>query len=159
MTDPLNSVLPELAEKGHALLAWAATHNRDVRITETFRTPSYQMHLFLKGRSYDPVHGWLISDPHEVVTHAMPEQAPHCRRAAFDFGIWQSGEYLTCDTHLPAAERAAQILAYSAVGEFMESLGGLTWGGRFSFGDFGHIELVSWKTLPFPPADLPEVSS
>ena len=56
----LAGVVPELADKVRVVLKWALDHNRDARIVEGFRSPTYQMSLYAQGRAFDPIHGWHV---------------------------------------------------------------------------------------------------
>jgi len=157
--DVLDSVLPDLADRIRLVIAWGISHNRDVRVGEAFRSPSYQMGLFEEGRANEEGVGWHIVDESKVVTNALPEKAPHCRRAAVDCGIYEEGKLLTCDaSKLSAAEYAREVAEYFQMGAYGESVG-LVWGGRWkSIKDYDHFELPNWRALPFPPVAPPEAA-
>lgn len=133
-----------IAQLTPALMPLAIEHLRlaqhagvTVIMTSGFRTPSEQFALYAKGREWRGQ--WVLVDASQVVTHALPEQGPHCRGAAYDL----------CPL---VNERCAwdRIDLFQRLGELGEGLG-LTWGGRWKMRDYPHCELPGWKLLPYPP--------
>jgi peptidoglycan L-alanyl-D-glutamate endopeptidase CwlK len=114
----------------------------DVVFTAGFRTWAEQVALYEKGRQRSP-DGWRVVDPSKVVTNALPEQAPHCRRAAYDL--------------VPiVAERAAwdRLDLFAELGRIGKELG-LVWGGDWpKLKDCPHFELPYWRSLPLPNAPM-----
>lgn len=101
-----------------------------------FRSPEEQIHLFGKGRDF--VNGqWIVVDPHLIVTHALPEQAPHCRRGAFDL-------VPLINKHV-AWTRLDLFAELGRVGKELN----LTWGGDWvRIKDMPHFEHPLWRTFP-----------
>lgn len=110
----------------------------DIIFTAGRRTWAEQMAAYGKGRSMTP-HGWIVSDPAKLVTFALPEQAPHCRGAAYDI--------------VPIVkERAAwdRLDLFAELGRIGKELG-LVWGGDWpKLKDCPHFELPGWRSLPMP---------
>jgi len=123
-----------------ALLHLARCERRGVAVlvTSGWRSPIEQMNLFSRGRCLNPVTGvWVVSDQAQVVTNAMPDKAPHCRGAAYDF--------CPLVDERPAWGRLDlfQVIADCSVGL------GLTWGGSWlKIKDMPHFELPTWRDLP-----------
>ena len=115
----------------------------DVLMTAGLRTPAEQLALYSRGRTWRGE--WVVSDASQIVTHALPEQGPHCRGAAYD---------LCQIIHEKCAWERLDL--FQRLGVMGESLG-LTWGGRWKMRDYPHHELVGWRSLPFPPV-LPPVA-
>ena len=70
----------------------------------------------------------------KVVTHARAFQSKHQFGLAADLAPLRNG-------HVVISEKDPWAMgAYQAMGEEAEALG-LGWGGRFSFQDYGHVEL------------------
>jgi len=109
-----------------------------VIVTSGWRSPDEQMNLFAKGRQMDPATGvWNIVDRRLVVTNAMPNEAPHCRGAAYDI--------CPLVAEKPAWDR---LDLFQAVAECRPSE--LAWGGAWqgNFKDHPHFELFNWRNLP-----------
>jgi hypothetical protein len=88
----------------------------DVVFTAGFRTWAEQVALYEKGRQRSP-DGWRVVDPSKVVTNALPEQAPHCRRAAYDLvpivaerAAWDRLDLLPARRYREAVARDAPFL-------------------------------------------------
>ena len=80
----------------------------------------------------------------EGLSNACSGQSPHnCTddqgnpaSCAWDFAIFNAdGSYVSDGTDS----------RYEHAGRLAESLGGLTWGGRWKYPDFDHIELTGWN--------------
>jgi len=82
-----------------------------------------------------PQHG-----PH--VTNALPFESSHQSRTAVDCYIEspESEQALWRDRRLDGAEFGRATQLYAQFGRCAEALR-LTWGGRWSIGDFGHVQL------------------
>ena len=110
-----------------------------VLVTAGLRTEAEQLALYAQGRELRAGQ-WVVVDSAHVVTHALPEQGPHCRGAAYDL----------CPL---VAERCAwdRLDLFERLGVLGEGLG-LSWGGRWpKLKDMPHFELPGWQLLPFPP--------
>lgn len=109
------------------------------------RTVAEQLALYGQGREHTP-EGWKVVDHSKIVTNALPDEAPHCRGAAYDLA--------------PLSKEKidwTRIDLFQAVAERMPT--GLSWAGtwRGKLHDYGHYELTSWRQLPPPKA--PEAPS
>ena len=101
------------------------------------RSPEEQMALYTKGRAVE--HGvWVVTDPHLVVTNALPDHTPHCIGAAYDCApVLQPGHRIDWN----------RIDLFEKVGRLAPV--GLTWGGSWPrFKDLPHFELTHWRTIP-----------
>lgn len=129
---------PDLATKAREHRRRAELLGIEIAFTAGFREPAEQTALYQKGRVLD-AGTWHIVDPHKVVTNALPEHAPHCRRAAYD---------LVPIVH----ERAAwdRLDLFDRLGQIGRELG-LVWGGDWKkIVDLPHFELPGWRLLPMP---------
>jgi peptidoglycan L-alanyl-D-glutamate endopeptidase CwlK len=106
-----------------------------------YRTPEYQLELYGHGRRLLSTGEWEVVDEKEIVTNALPEHAPHCRRAAYDIACLDRNGHIDWQNLEPY--RKAGILGKEL---------GLVWGGDFKSmkADFGHFALPDaiWKKLP-----------
>lgn len=133
----LSGLLPELAEKAREHLRRCDVKGIHIALTSGWRSPEQQIALYMKGREKGPDGQFHIIRPHEVVTNAMPSQAPHCRGAAYD----------VCPV---VNEKAAwdRLDLFQAIADCAHDLG-LTWGGSWPrFKDLPHFELPYWRSLP-----------
>lgn len=110
----------------------------EIVFTSGKRTWIEQMEQYKKGRLLT-ASGWVVTDTSKVVTFALPDQAPHCRGAAYDI--------------VPiVAERAAwdRLDLFLELGRIGKECG-LVWGGDWiKLKDFPHFELQGWRSLPMP---------
>lgn len=142
MTDPVASLglVPIAAFMARRFLELAAEAGVPVKITEGWRAPARQIELYKLGRAapvpMSPLWAWKVVDRSKVVTWALPEKAPHCRAAAFDFVPLVDGK--------PAWERLDLFAQLGAIGERV----GFEWGGRWTFKDLPHLQLANWASLP-----------
>jgi hypothetical protein len=124
-----------------------------------YRSPEQQARLWRQSRTRTQIDARLrqlraagkshVADIIEVVgpqhgqhvTNALPFESSHQFRRAVDCYIEgpESGRALWRDRRLDGAEfgRAGQL--YERFGRAAEALQ-LTWGGRWSIGDFGHVQ-------------------
>lgn len=135
----IEGLLPELAELAREHRRRAENLGLDIVFTAGARTAAEQTALFGKGRVQDVQGVWHVMDPRKVVTNALPAQAPHCRRAAYDL--------------VPiVAEKAAwdRLDLFAELGRIGKELG-LTWGGDWpKLKDMPHFELPGWRSFPLP---------
>ena len=94
-------------------------HGYEMALLEGYRSPARQNLLASMGGS---------------VTNARAFQSWHQYGLAADCAFWRDGKLLISEKD-PWAMRGYQLY-----GEVAESLG-MTWGGRWTMGDFGHTEL------------------
>ena len=133
----LAGLLPELQLKARIHRDRAHSMGIDVLFTAGYRTAEQQIGEYAKGRMLGPA-GWFVVDASKVVTHALPDHAPHCRRAAYDL--------------VPIVkERAAwdRLDLFAELGRIGKELG-LVWGGDWPMKDCPHFEMPGWKSLPAP---------
>lgn len=110
-----------------------------VVFTAGFRSPESQMLLYERGRAWERGLGWHVTDPHLVITNAVPDHAPHCRGAAYDCAPVDAYEKIDWSNHA----------LFEAVARFAPH--GLVWGGSWPrLKDLDHYELSGWRTLPMP---------
>lgn len=132
----LGGLLPELEEKAREHRRRGELIGIDVVFTSGFRSTAEQMAAFAKGRMLDS-DTWKVVDPRAIVTNAMPDHAPHCRRAAYDL--------------VPiVAEKAAwdRLDLFAELGRIGKELG-LVWGGDWpKLKDMPHFELPGWRSFP-----------
>jgi len=106
------------------------------------RSPEEQTALYARGRSVNAAGIWVVTDPHLVVTNALPDHDPHVIGAAYD-----------------AAPAPGHRIDWNRI-DLFEKVGrlapvGLTWGGSWPrFKDLCHYELTGWRHLP-PPEPPP----
>lgn len=132
----LSGLLPELAAKARIHLARCDGKGIGVAVTSGWRTPTEQLALYAKGRARTP-DGWVVLRPHEIVTFATPEHAPHCKGAAYDI--------VPIVDEMPAWHR---LDLFQAVADLSLGLG-LVWGGHWDrIKDLPHYELPGWRELP-----------
>jgi peptidoglycan L-alanyl-D-glutamate endopeptidase CwlK len=111
----------------------------DIVFTSGYRTPAEQMVAFSKGRALDASGLWHVVDPRKVVTNALPAQAPHCRRGAYDIAP-------IVNEHV-AWDRLDLFAELGRIGKELD----LVWGGDWQkLKDMPHFELVYWRSLPVP---------
>lgn len=102
------------------------------------RSPEEQMALYVRGRSVNKDGIWIVTDPHLVVTNALPDHDPHVLGAAYD-----------------AAPAPGHRIDWNRI-DLFEKVGrlapvGLTWGGSWPrLKDLCHYELTGWRNLPPP---------
>lgn len=133
----LSGLLLPLADKARTHRARAHALGIDVVFTGGFRLPAEQMELFSHGRRLEASGLWTVVDPHLVVTNALPQQAPHCRRAAYDMAP-------------VVKERVCwdRLDLFAELGRIGKELG-LVWGGDWpKLKDMPHFELPDWRSLP-----------
>lgn len=100
------------------------------------RTSGEQIHLYGRGRDFVDGH-WVVVDPALIVTNAMPEQAPHCHRGAYDLVPLVDGKV--------AWDRLDLFAELGRIGKEL----GLVWGGDWpKLRDMPHFELPNWRALP-----------
>lgn len=142
MTPPphiLAGLRPELAELARRHDALCTARGIVLAFTSGYRTPERQLELYAQGRRLTDAGTWHVIEPAKVVTNALPTQAPHVRRAAYD----------VCPVvnERPAWDR---LDLFQTIGEEGERLG-LIWGGRWpKLKDMPHFELRGWRNLPMP---------
>jgi len=136
----IEGLVPELAEKARLHRSIAEHMGIDIVFTSGRRTWAEQIEAYGRGRQRSES-GWIVVNPAEIVTFALPDQAPHCRGAAYDI--------------VPVV---AERLAWGRL-DLFEELGkiglgiGLVWGGSWrKLKDMPHFELKEWRSLP-PPED------
>jgi hypothetical protein len=116
-----------------------------------FRTADEQLHIFGRGRDYDKARGtWVVIDRKLVVTDALPEDAPHCRRAAYDLWVLFHGRRATMDPRdgWTPAEIAEQLRLWGqhvAIGHELGLVCGAHW-PRLK--DWPHFEIPEWRSMP-----------
>lgn len=94
-------------------------HGYEMTLLEGYRSPERQAQLFAKGKS---------------VTQAAANMSYHQYGLAADAAFIREGKVVI-------SERDAWAMkGYQLYGELAEELG-LTWGGRWTFQDYGHVEL------------------
>lgn len=106
------------------------------------RSAEEQMALYTKGRSVTKDGIWVVTDPHLVVTMALPEHSPHCLGAAYDCAPVPS--HRVDWNRIDLFERVGRLAPV-----------GLLWGGMWAkLKDMPHFELVGWRNLlpPLPVA-------
>jgi peptidoglycan L-alanyl-D-glutamate endopeptidase CwlK len=131
-------LLPDLATKAREHRARAEKIGITVVFTAGYRTAAEQTALFAKGRVLEGG-VWHIADSAKVVTNAMPESAPHCRRAAYDL--------VPIVNEKPAWDRLDLFAELGRIGKDL----GLVWGGDWpKLKDMPHFELPGWRLLPLP---------
>lgn len=137
MTNLAYGLRPELVALCQRHLAHSRHEGIDWMLVQGYRTPEYQLELYAKGRRHLPTGEWEVVTPSEIVTHALPEHDPHCRRAAYDIAILVNGhiDWKNIDLYRKAGALGKEL--------------GLAWGGDFkNLADFGHFELPNWRSLP-----------
>ena len=102
------------------------------------RSAEEQMALYAKGRTVNEAGIWVVTDPHLIVTNALPDHTPHTIGAAYDAAPAPGGRI---DWN--------RIYLFERMGRLAPV--GLTWGGSWPrFKDLCHFELDHWRTLPRP---------
>jgi len=82
-------------------------------------------------------HGWVVVRPHEIVTFALPDSAPHCKGAAYDIAPLVN--------EIPAWHR---LDLFQAVADLSIGLS-LVWGGHWDrIKDLPHYELPGHREMP-----------
>jgi peptidoglycan L-alanyl-D-glutamate endopeptidase CwlK len=110
----------------------------DIVFTSGKRSWQEQIDAYHKGRMESP-QGWIVVDPARVVTHALPDRAPHCRGGAFDVA--------PIVRERPAWDRLDIFAEMGHIGREC----GLVWGGDWTrLKDMPHFELPNWRDLPLP---------
>ena len=110
----------------------------DIVFTSGFRTWEQQMDAYKKGRALTEG-GWRIVDHSKIVTFALPDDAPHCRGAAYDI--------VPIVNERAAWDRHDLFLELGRIGKEC----GLVWGGDWQkIKDMPHFELRQWRSIPFP---------
>lgn len=98
--------------------------------------------------------------PGSIVTNAKTlADTPHGRRGAVDLWPYKP-ESVAAGTFVPDfdVERPETLARYRAMGEAGKRMG-LVWGGDFkTLRDLPHFEVPDWRSLPYPPPPLLEVS-
>lgn len=99
------------------------------------RSPEEQMALYVKGRSVNKDGIWVVTDPHLVVTNALPDHDPHVIGAAYDCAP-APGHRIDWN-RIDLFERVGRLAPV-----------GLTWGGSWPrLRDMCHFELSHWRQL------------
>lgn len=134
----IEGLLPELATKAREHRARAHAVGIEIVFTSGYRTPAQQEDEYAKGRQRDPFDGsWHLVDASKVVTHALPEHAPHCRGAAYDLVPIVNGK--------AAWDRLDLFAKLGGIGKELA----LVWGGDWlKLKDLPHFELPNWRALP-----------
>lgn len=134
----IEGLVPELADLAREHRRRAEMLGLSIVFTAGKRTWDEQMRDYEKGRARSPA-GWIITDPHAVITKALPDVDPHVRAAAYDL--------------VPIVnEKAAwdRLDLFDELGRIGEELD-LVWGGRWPhLVDRPHFELKNWRELPVP---------
>lgn len=131
----------------------AASEGLETMLPKTggFRTPDEQLEQYAKGRKL--VDGlWVVVDEGETVTRALPEKAPHCRRAAYDLWLMYEKRMATMDPKdgWTPAQIEEQIKQWATIVRIGTELG-LVAGAHFSkLKDWPHFERPDWRSLPYP---------
>lgn len=134
-------------------------------VTDGARTWGEQMEKYAIGRKRSS-RGWVVTDRREIVTDALPDEAPHCRAAAYDlwllFGKAGGGHWrrATMDPEdgWTSAEIERQIILWAAVVRVGTDLG-LVAGAHFKkLKDWPHFERPDWRTLPMPEPEATGVA-
>lgn len=120
------------------------------------RTDAKQIELYGKGRDFAGGQ-WVVVDRRAVVTWALPEDAPHCHRGAYDLWIVcrrsKDGRMVraTMDARdgWNAAEISEQLMRWGELVGIGQELG-LECGAHWRLKDWPHFELPneSWRRLP-----------
>jgi peptidoglycan L-alanyl-D-glutamate endopeptidase CwlK len=129
----LASVRPELRKVAEYVQKYVGD-NHSIRLiwVQGLRTEEEQAKLYAQGRTA----------PGPIVTQAeSAATSPHGRGAALDFAVLDQLRRPTWDY--------GAVGMYNVVGNIAKTQG-LVWGGDFRHPDRPHIELASWKELPFP---------
>jgi hypothetical protein len=133
-------LLPQLADLARAHRARCEAHGLKLVWISGFRSPAEQIANYAKGRKQNLDGSWSIVDDHQVVTRALPKDAPHCRRAAYDVAPVDQHERIDWN----------RLDLFQAVASHAPP--GLIWGGSWpKLKDLDHFELPGWRFLPLPP--------
>ena len=131
-------LLPELQPLARLHFARAYRIGIDISFTSGYRTPAEQTALYSKGRVLE-AGLWHVTDPHLIVTNALPASGAHVRGAAYDI--------VPIIDEKPMWNR---LDLFSELGRLGKELG-LVWGGDWhKFKDLCHFELADWRNLPIP---------
>ena len=159
LIESLETWTRERCEKHIACAKAAGLHTI---VTAGFRTWEEQIDEYRKGRAQTP-EGWKIVDERAVRTRALPMDAPHCRRAAYDLWLLfgHSGEQhlrlATMDPHdgWTPAEIELQTTLWGALVRIGAELG-LVCGAHWpKLKDWPHFERPDWRDLPEPSLTEP----
>jgi hypothetical protein len=132
----LMGLLPELAQLAIKHQILCKRENVDWMMVQGFRTPEQQLGYYASGRKKLLDGTWEVVDKTHIITNALPEKDPHCKRTAYDIAILVDG-------HI----NWEAIALYNKAGKLGEEVG-LVWGGEFkSIHDLGHFELKNWRNL------------
>lgn len=123
---------PEVRDKALELQRLCALRGKNIKFTQTYRTPEEQAALYAKGRTA----------PGPIVTHAPPGYSWHEFRCAFDVAEADATPY---DMGAPGIS-AEDEGWWEEVGMIGESLG-LEWGGRWKHPDRPHFQLTGNRSL------------
>jgi hypothetical protein len=148
----LRPELATLARKHRDACRAAHLH---VQFESGYRAPAVQDALYRHGRQLTE-HGWVVVDPHAVVTNATADRSPHCRGAAYDLWLLfgHAGEdHLRNATMDPKdgwgpAEIEQQTTLWGAVVRIGTELGLVAGASWPRLRDFPHFEIKGWRELP-----------
>lgn len=174
--DVLAGLVPPFRTKVEALLTLCDEAGFRAVAYQGYRSPAEQARLWAQSRSRaevereaarlkaagaDYLAGLLEKAPAgggPRVTNALPGQSWHQFGRAIDCYIEspETGRALWRDRRMDGAEFGLATQLYERLGRIAESLG-LTWGGRWALGDYGHVQLdranspisafASWRSL------------
>lgn len=140
MTDSefFSKLVPECAQAAKIHRDRCERSGLAVVFVRGFATWAEQIACYETGRERTPT-GWKTVEPSKIVTHALPDEDPHCRGAAYDIApLFKDKLDWT------------RIDLFQAIAEFMPD--GLSWSGTWHgrLKDYGHYELSNWRMLPVP---------
>lgn len=155
----LQALTPEFRDKVEVVVAGCSKAGFEVVPYQGWRSPAEQARLWRQSRSDEQVAAEVkrlrqlgASSIAELILQAPAEPGPHVTNAVPGRSWHQFGRAADCYVRSPRTGRvlwrergrdgdefglATQL--YRRFGEFSESFG-LTWGGRWSIGDYGHIQ-------------------
>lgn len=133
-------------------------------VTAGARTAEEQTAEYEKGRTRVRPGVWTVTDERAVVTRALPKDAPHCRKAAYDmwllFGKPGEGHkrLATMDPKdgWSSAEIERQIILWAAIVRIGTDLGMEAGAHWTKLKDWPHFERPDWRTLPLPKEEVIE---
>lgn len=128
---------PAFRAPAKAFWAAAATDGMDLVLVYAWRNPKVQAQLYAQGRTA----------PGRIVTYAQPGQSPH--------NVTRSGLPASCAIDvaprhvLRLKDWAPSDPAWAQIGEIVEQVDGLEWGGSWPGRkcDQPHIQARGWKGL------------
>jgi peptidoglycan L-alanyl-D-glutamate endopeptidase CwlK len=143
MSSQIGDLEPVTRNLCHSVLAaWEEKMLHPIRVTQTSRDYSEQLHLWQQGRRLE--NGvWVIVAPKLVVTKAPPGESAHNVAAAWDICFQGDDPYL----HAHEVEHGVPDPLWAIYGDTVKRFG-LVWGGDFKkFPDMPHAERPDWRSL------------